>query len=132
MPDEADNLTGQDEAQERLRASEIRYRRLFESARDGILILDVVNQKITDANPSIVEFLGLSRDELLGRELWEIGLFKSQEESHIAFRDLQAIGYLRYEALPVETKAGGRRDVVVVCNVYDEGRDRLFNATFAT
>jgi PAS domain-containing protein len=45
-----------------LRRSEIRYRRLFEAARDGILILDIETRKITDANPFMVELLGYSRD----------------------------------------------------------------------
>jgi PAS domain S-box-containing protein len=75
---------------EDLRTSEIRYRRLFESSRDGILILDASSRKITDANPFMVELLGYSRDEFLGKELWEIGLFKDRDESEAAFRELQA------------------------------------------
>src|SRR5437764_222973 len=63
-----------------LQASELRYRRLFESAKDGILILDAATLKITDANPFIAELLGYSHAELLGKELWEIGLFKDIEE----------------------------------------------------
>ncbi len=76
--------------QEDLRASETRYRRLFESARDGILILDAVTLKITDVNPFMVELLGYSRDEFLGKELWEIGLFIDKEESHTLARQARA------------------------------------------
>ena len=65
--------------------SEIRRRRLFGSARDGILLLDPITRKITDANPFMVELLGYSRDELRGKELWEIGLFKNKDESQIRF-----------------------------------------------
>ena len=98
---EADNLTGP--TQEGLRTSEIRYRRLFEAARDGILILNAGTLKITDANPFMTELLGYSHDEFLGKELWEIGLFIDKEASQTAFRELQETGYLRYEDLPLQT-----------------------------
>jgi PAS domain S-box-containing protein len=106
--------------EERLRASETRYRRLFESARDGILILDALTHKITDVNPFMVEFLGYARDEFLGKELWQIGLLADAAASQDAFRVLQATGDIRYEDLPLQTKAGARRDVEFVSNVYME------------
>jgi len=103
-----------------LRTSEIRYRRLFESARDGILILDAVTRKITDVNPFMIELLAYTRDEFLGKELWEIGLLKDEEESVAAFRHLQNEGYIRYDNLPLETKDGKSREVEFVSNVYEE------------
>jgi PAS domain S-box-containing protein len=111
--------------QEGLRTSEIRYRRLFEAARDGILILDAVTLKITDVNPFMTELLGYSRDEFLGKELWEIGLFGDKEASQTAFRELQYTGYLRYEDLPLETVGGKLREVEFVSNVYEEGNHQV-------
>ena len=105
---------------EELRISEIRYRRLFESARDGILILNIATLKITEANPFMTELLGYSRAEFLGKELWEIGLFSDKEASQTAFRELQETGYLRYENLPLETRQGESREVEFVSNVYEE------------
>ena len=102
------------------RASEIRYRRLFEAARDGILILDPGTREITDANPFMSELLGYSREELLGKELWEIGLLKDEEASRAAFRELQEKQFIRYEDLPLQTKSGLRRDVEFVSNIYNE------------
>ncbi|HEY9405029.1 MAG TPA: ATP-binding protein [Pyrinomonadaceae bacterium] len=106
--------------QEGLRTSEIRYRRLFEAARDGILILNAVTLKITDVNPYMTELLGYSSDEFLGKELWEIGLFRDKEASRAAFRELQETGYLRYEDLPLQTLHGETREVEFVSNVYEE------------
>jgi PAS domain S-box-containing protein len=100
--------------------SEIRYRRLFEAARDGILILNAATLKITDVNPFMTELLGYSRDEFLGKELWEIGLFSDKKASQDAFRELQANGYLRYENLPLQTISGKLREVEFVSNVYEE------------
>ena len=78
-----------DPAQSRLRISELRYRRLFEAARDGILILDAVTLKVTDVNPFMTELLGYSHADFLGKELWEIGLFSDKEASQEAFKELQ-------------------------------------------
>ena len=103
-----------------LRTSEIRYRRLFEAARDGIIILDAVTLQITDVNPFLTELLGYSREELLGKELWEIGLFSDKQASQNTFRQLQVRGYIRYEDLPLQTINGKLREVEFVSNVYEE------------
>jgi PAS domain S-box-containing protein len=103
-----------------LRQSEIRYRRLFEAAHDGVLILDSVSRKITDANPFMIRLLGYPHEELLGKELWEIGLLKDEHASLAAFRELQLNGQVRYEDLPLESKSGEMREVEIVANRYDE------------
>jgi PAS domain S-box-containing protein len=109
-----------DQTQSRLRISELRYRRLFEAARDGILILDAVTLKITDVNPFMTELLGYSHTEFLGKELWEIGLFSDKEASQAAFKELQKTGYLRYEDLPLQATNGKLRDVEFISIVYEE------------
>ncbi len=110
--------------QKKLQNSEVRYRRLFETARDGILILNAVTGKITDVNPFMEELLGYTRREFLGKELWEIGLFNEKEASQAAFRELQEKGYIRYEGLPLETKEGVRCEVEFISNAYQEaGRE---------
>src|SRR5206468_8672769 len=95
-----------------------RYRRIFETAQEAILILDGDNGKIVEANPFLRDLLGYSPEELLGKELWQIGLFQDIEASRAAFRQLQEKGYIRYEDLPLETKHGIRREVEFVSNVY--------------
>ena len=102
-----------------LRASESRYRRLFETARDGILLLNSDTGQIEDANPYLVELLGYSHAEFLGKKLWEVGPFADRTESREMFLRLQQIGYVRYEDLPLKTKSGGSVDVEFVSNSYD-------------
>jgi PAS domain S-box-containing protein len=114
-----DDVTERKEFQA-VRTSEIRYRRLFEAARDGILILDPATRKIMDANPFMSELLGYPHGELLGKELWEIGLLKDEAASRAAFRHLQRDTFIRYENLPLQNKAGQRHEVEFVSNVYDE------------
>lgn len=103
-----------------LRRSERRYRRLFEAAKDGILILDPATRRITDANPFIVELLGYSRAQLIKKELWQIGLLKDEAASRKAFRELRKNSFIRYEDLPLKTKRGERREVEFVSNLYRE------------
>ncbi len=124
MTDEANKVTQHKTGQD-LQASEIRYRRLFESARDGILILDAITLTITDVNPFMTELLGYPRAELLGKELWEIGLFSDKDASQQAFRELQVKGYLRYEDLPLQTTDGKLREVEFVSNVYEENGNQV-------
>ena len=101
-----------------LKVSEIRYRRLFETAKDGILILDADTGRITDANPFLQDLLGYSHDELLGKRLWEIGPFRDVAASQAAFRKLKDKKYIRYDNLPLETKGRRHRHVEFVSNLY--------------
>jgi PAS domain S-box-containing protein len=116
-----------DDATERRRAadalvqSEVRYRRLFETAQDGILLVDPATRRIFDANPFLTDLLGYARDELVGKELWEIGLFRDIDSNKTAFRSLQDKGYIRYEDLPLRTHDGRGIEVEFVSNVYDVG-----------
>ncbi len=101
-----------------LQDSEKRYRRLFESAKDGILILDADTGKIVDANPFLLHLLGYSYGVLCGRYIWELGVFKDIAASKDAFKILQDSEYIRYENLPLETIDGRSIAVEFVSNVY--------------
>ncbi len=101
-----------------LKASEVRYRRLFESAKDGILILDAETGTITDSNPFLEQMLEYTHAELLGKQLWEIGPFSDTAASQISFQELQSNEYIRYDDLPLETKAGQIRQVEFISNLY--------------
>jgi len=109
---------GRKQIESQLVDSEVRYRRLFEAAKDGILILDADTGTITDVNPFLETMLGYRHSELLGKALWEIGPFKDVVASRDAFRQLQVKEYVRYDNLPLETKDLERRQVEFVSNVY--------------
>ncbi|HEY4509002.1 MAG TPA: PAS domain-containing sensor histidine kinase [Candidatus Paceibacterota bacterium] len=109
------------EIETKLKESEIRYRRLFETAHDGILILDSNTGQITDVNPFLVTLLGYSKTELLNKKLWEVGAFKNMKASKDAFKILQTQGHLRYDNLPLETKGGQPVEVEFVSNSYMAG-----------
>lgn len=106
------------EVQNKLEFSETRYRRLFETAQDGILILDANTGQILDVNPFLIEMLGYSKDSFLGKKLWEIGVFRDEKESKKLFQELQEMGFIRYESLPLETSTGNPISVEFVSNTY--------------
>ncbi|MCK9590569.1 MAG: PAS domain S-box protein [Methanoregula sp.] len=112
------NNTERKRAEEAQVASEIRYRRLFETAQDGILILDADTGQIVEVNPFLIELLGFSRDQFLGKKIWEIGLFKDIVANKDNFEELQRKEYVRYEDMPLETADGQRIAVEFLSNVY--------------
>ena len=107
-------------SEESLRVSEVRFRRLFETAQDGILILDSNTGAITDVNPFLIKLLGFTREEIIGKAIWEIGLATDVEASKDMFQELTKKGYVRYENLPLERKGGVSIPVEIVSNVYRE------------
>jgi PAS domain S-box-containing protein len=108
-----------------LKNSEIRYRRLFETTRNGLLILDAESGQILDANPFLIETLGYTHADLLGKKLWEIGAFIDIEHCKSSFADLQTLEHNRYENLPLITKDGRQIYVEFVSNVYPVGDSKL-------
>jgi len=113
-----DDITGGRRSEISALVSEVPYKRLFESAKDGIIVLDAKTLKITDANQFLVDLLGYSVTELLGKELWEIGFVTDKSASQSVGRELHDLGYVRYRHLPLETKDGKCIDVEVISNIY--------------
>jgi PAS domain S-box-containing protein len=112
-------------AEQALQLSEMRYRRLFETAKDGILIVNAETGQIDDVNPFLLNLVGFSRENYLGKKMWQVAVFNDEEASKAAFRELQKTGYIRYEDIPVRTSAGGCVDVEFVSNVYLVGPKRV-------
>jgi two-component system, cell cycle sensor histidine kinase and response regulator CckA len=101
-----------------LKGSEKRYRRLFESAKDGILIIDADTGQVDDANPFLLDLIGSTYERVYGKHLWELGVFKDIAESKEAFKTLQDNQYIRYEDLPLLTFDGRKIEVEFISNVY--------------
>jgi PAS domain S-box-containing protein len=119
---QTENVNGNEtRTEQELRASELSYRRLFEAAKDGILILDVDTGRINDVNPFLFNLLGFSRKEMVGKTVGELSPFKDIESNKIMLERLQTDGYIRYENLPLETRDGRRIAVEFVSNVYQAG-----------
>ncbi len=111
------------ESQLQLQASETRFRRLFEAAHDGILILDAGTRKITHVNPFLTDLLDYPAEHFLGKELWEIGFLSDKWASQTAMQQLHEQGTIRYESLPLEDRHGRTHPVEMVANLYQEDQN---------
>lgn len=114
------DITERREVQRQLQASETRFRRLFEAAHDGILILDAATRKITHVNPFLTDLLDYPAEHFLGKELWEIGFLSDKRASQSAMQQLHEQGTIRYESLPLEDRQGRTHPVEMVANLYQE------------
>jgi PAS domain S-box-containing protein len=112
-------------SEQAIRGSELSYRRLFETAKDGILILDAETGRINDVNPFLVELLGFSHSEIVGKTVGELSPFKDIESNKTMLERLQEQGYVRYEDLPLETTDNRRVAVEFVSNVYQVGDKKV-------
>ncbi len=105
--------------------SELRYRRLFETAQDGILLVSFEDGMIIDVNKYLIDLIGYSKEDFLGKHLWDVGVFKDIVASKDNYLTLQTKGYVRFEDLPLETKDGRKIDVEFVANSYDVGNEKI-------
>ena len=113
-------------AEQELKKSDFQYRRLFETAQDGILILDEGTGRIIDANKFILDMLGYPLDYFVGKHLWELGFLKDKAIAEHAFTELKATGYIRYENLSLETKQGKEINVEFTSNAYLVADKKIF------
>ncbi|MCW2120297.1 PAS domain S-box protein [Flavobacterium sp. 7A] len=119
------DITVRKSAAEKYKNIEVHSTSIFKSSKEGILILDALTGQITDANPSLIEMIGYNYVELVGKELWEIGIFKNIATSKEAFIKLQNNKHIRFDNMPLETKAGASLDVEFVSNVYAVGQKKF-------
>jgi PAS domain S-box-containing protein len=119
------DITDRKRMEEVVRNCETRFRRLFETATDGILIIDANTGEIVDVNPYLLDVLGCSREEMLGRKLWDLcPPAKDLALSEEAFAELQQ-KHIRYEDLPLVTHDGTPIAVEFISNVHEIDGTRL-------
>jgi two-component system CheB/CheR fusion protein len=106
------------EKNEIIKISEIRFRRLFETAKDGMLILNAETGKILAVNPFMKELLGYSKEQFLEKSIWEISPLNDIIGNREKFAELQVKKYVRYENLPIETAGGEKVEVEFISNLY--------------
>ncbi|HWB87247.1 MAG TPA: chemotaxis protein CheB [Bryobacteraceae bacterium] len=109
---------------ERKRAAEARYRRLFDSARDGIVLVDASSGDILDLNPFAEQLLGYERQEVIGRKLWEIEAMQYLPKGQTFFEKVRDQGMLRVDDLILRKKGGAELHAELIASTYTEGERR--------
>jgi PAS domain S-box-containing protein len=94
-----------------LRISELKYRRLFETAQDGIMIVDTRTGIVIDANPALAALMGLSQEAFLGKRISDFEFLATIMSQKEALSDAERKKYIRYRDLPLRTYDG--RDIYV-------------------
>lgn len=108
--------------QEALTLSELTYRRIFESAKEGIVLLSAKTGMILDANKFLIDLLGFSKADFLGKHIWDIGILKDAKAFKSNFATVQKKKYIRFEDLQLLTKAGKEIQVEFIANAYNAGK----------
>lgn len=123
-----EDITEQKRLENLLTESEERYRRLFETASDGIVLLEKREGKITHANPAAEKMLGYTKKESVGNKLQDIGVSLDMGDFQTTMQNLNLSGILNYNDVPVKTKSGQHiytdiylvdRARLVQCNIRD-------------
>ncbi len=126
------DITGRKKTEVELKASETRYRRLFETAEDGIFIVDAHTEQIIDVNPSLTKMLGSPAMEFLGKKVFEVDAFSDCTTLRNSFSELYKKGHFKIGHLRIKTKEGHMLDLefsgrgyfdehnkVIQCNMRD-------------
>lgn len=119
-----DEIVARRAAETALQASELSYRRLFETANDGIVLLDFDTGQVTDANPAVINMLGHDRAGLVGQKLWELESFRDVPACQTTMSELRGHDSVQRDHWILTTGAGESIDVEMVSNHYKaEGAD---------
>lgn len=118
-------LLAMEDITDRKRAAESKYRRLFEAAKDGIMVVDADTGEVNDVNPFFVELFGFSRTESIGKQFWNTQPLEEIDGVQAAFERLQREHVVRFPDVTLKTKDHRQIDVEVVANVYKEGPRRV-------
>lgn len=127
--DAADDARARAQAERALRLAELRLRRLFETARDAVVVVEAAGGTVVEANRVLVEHLGCRRDELVGHRIDELGPGKAAAVLAVVFRQLQQTDAVHYEHLTLQRAAGEAVEVEVHGSAYHLGSVRYLQCT---
>ncbi|MDQ6705962.1 MAG: PAS domain S-box protein, partial [Acidobacteriota bacterium] len=105
----------------------LRYRRVFETAKDGIMVLDANTGEVLEVNPRMLELAACSRSEMVGRPIWETDYLKQHDAGRIIFRELKRKETIQLE-IDLENKRGKCVAIELLCNIYNEDGIRAIQA----
>jgi two-component system CheB/CheR fusion protein len=109
---------------EKKRAAEARYRRLFDSARDGVVIVDAMTSEVLDANPYMRHLFGYSREELVGKKLTETAFAAENPLLPAALDQIRDRSAGQFTEMDFRSRDGRTVQTELIGNVYDEGSRR--------
>jgi len=116
---------------DRKRAAEAKYRRLFETAKDGIVLLDADSAEIIDVNPFVTDLTGYARDELIGKRLQETEALRDMKEAREAIQRVRAEEIVRFSDFTLKERVASRSPPRSSATFTTRVNGGLFNSTSA-
>jgi PAS domain S-box-containing protein len=129
-----EDITERKRLEDLLADSEERYRRLFETAKDGIVLLEKLEGKITHANPAFEKMFGYNVNEIVGKHLEDIGISLEKSDFQIIMQKLRETGVINYDDVPIKTNSNLNIDTdiyfvdrasLVQCNIRDITQQKI-------
>ena len=100
------DITERRRLEKELKDYEERFRRLFETTKDGLLLINKQTGQIVNVNPAIREMLEYHSDDLVGKQLNDVGLLKNVKDFQETIEELMHFGFINYEDVVAETRRG--------------------------
>ncbi len=105
--------------------AEARYQRMFETAKDGILICDAETEAIRDVNPFLLELLGYKREQVVGRSLRVLDAFEAAETAIKIVWETQSEEIVRRDDVSLQAADGRMIQADLVANRYAVGSQQV-------
>jgi PAS domain S-box-containing protein len=101
-----EDITERKRLEDLLTESEERYRRIFETASDGIVLIEKHEGHIAYANQAVETIFGYSKEECIGKKLQDIGIPIDMSDFPALMQSLNKNGVLNYDNVEVKIKSG--------------------------
>lgn len=101
------------------------YRILFNSVKEGILLLDFETEKIIEANPSITELTGIQSESVIGKEVWDLNLFENRKSYESTLEEIKKNGRTYVKEIHFRKKSGEQTTLELASNIYSEGAHKI-------
>jgi PAS domain S-box-containing protein len=108
----------------------IPYQELFETAKDGIVLLSGETGRISEVNLAFTVLSGYAPDAIVTKPLWEIGPMEATDAGLVIFRELKTLDHIYYDDLPFVQRGGKRISVELACTVHRVGGHKLVQCAF--
>ncbi|MFN2367245.1 MAG: PAS domain S-box protein, partial [Desulfurivibrionaceae bacterium] len=115
-----EDITERRQLEELMEESEMRYRRVFETASDGIVLLEKSQGHIVHANQAVEKLLGYTEADYLGKKLADIGVPLDLSDFPAIMANLGRSGILNYEDVMVKSRDG--RDMAADIYMVDRAK----------
>ena len=126
IPDSRTVLLAIEDVTRRPADDEARYLRLFETAKDGILIFDAESEILQDVNPFFLEMTGCTREELVGRRYAEIDILQTSYPEVSLVSEARERSISRRSYMPLMTRRFNRIQVEMIASSYvSQGRQMI-------